>query len=670
MADEYEEIEETEQDELSSIDKTIFLAQSEDDLTSFFDDDELSVLGSDVVRDYKRDEGDREDWLTTAEEAIKSAAQTEDLGTKDYPWPNASNIRYPVLTIGAMQFNARAYPAVVKGDEPVLVKTIGSDKGRRAPQPQMQPQPPAVGPQGPAIDPQGPMIPPQGPSMGQQPQWEVPPGIKAARAARVAEYMNVLVMYRMDDWERDTDKLLFDLPVVGCVFRKLWWNARAGKQMSRLVSAVNVAAPKGAIDVKTASRLTEVRPDVPMYEINLLMRNGTYRDVDLSSESDDEEAPRCLLEQHRLIDLDEDGLPEPYIVTVDKKDGEVLSVRSAFGPEDVIFDGRQVREIDRKVYYVKYDFLPNPEGGFYGLGLGHLLKQVGGVIDTNINMLIDTAHAQAAGGGFLGSGVNLQAGKRGSDVHYEPGKYKPVSVSGTVLRDGIVDLPRPQVSLVSFQVLELMLGAAQEISSAKDVLTGDAKNTGQVGTTLALIEQGLQVYTAIHKRVYRSLKQEYKIIFETIGKYGGQEAAQDYQTILDDPAADFETDFRAVDMDIRPVADPSNVTKMQKIGQAQILLQLVEPIAAAGGRADIILRRALEALDVEAPDEILPEPQPQQPDPAMIAEVEKVIAQTEKLQAEAAVKQGEAQMLPAKAQNMEADTLKKATEAGTEMARA
>jgi hypothetical protein len=163
---------------------------------------------------------------------------------------------------------------------------------------------------------------------------------------------------------------------------------------------------------------------------------------------------------------------------------------------------------------------------------------------------------------------------------------------------------------------------AKEISGSTEVLTGDASNNGQVGTTLALIEQGLQVFNAVAKTTFRSLKEEYNLLKENIRKYGGEAAAKDYLTILDDPEAHFEADLSSNDMDIRPVSDPSTVTRMQKLAKGQFVLGTLEQLAMVGGDPREALRRVYEAADIEDIDKLLPEPKPQAPDPAIMAKAE------------------------------------------------
>jgi chaperonin GroES len=584
------------------------LAAHSGDLTHAMDASSLAELGSRVVEDYEADKSDRSDWEETVKAALQHAAQEGKDAARTYPWNGASCVRYPLLTVGALQFAARAYPAIVKGEEAVSVKVSGRDGG----------------------------VPASQQASGAPQQWAAAPGAKAARAQRVREFLNSTIFTRIDDWESDTDALLHQLPIVGCAFRKVWWDAEAGKQCMALVPALRLIAPIGAKTCRTAPRLTEEIPDVYPIDIYEKMRSGFYRNFDLLRADELDREPRLLLEQHRLIDMDEDGFPEPYVVTVDLEAKEVLRVEANYGPHSVKWNGDgKVARIERGNFYVKYEFFPHPEGKFYGIGLGHLLKHIGAVVDTAINQMVDAGNAQVAGGGFIASGVRLTGTKRTGNLRFQPGEYKTVDVPGDLLRNAIVERTFPGPSQIMMNILEMMLGAATDISSVKDVVTGEASNNGQVGTTLALIEQGLAQFTAIYKRIYRSLKEEYQLLFENIARYGGEQAAKDYAVLLDDPAADFEADFRLNDLDIRPVSDPSSVTKMQKMARAQFLMQFV---GSPGVNPQAIMRRAWEAADVDDPDELFLPPQQPQPDPAVMAKADRDVAEAEKARVEAAGK--------------------------------
>jgi len=590
---------------LSSAEKLLRMAQASGDISEIYTPAKLAEIGETAVTAYERDLADRKEWEDTAREALDACSQEQQQKAKDFPWPNAANMRWPLLTIAAMQFNARMYPAVVKGDEAVLCKIIGSDNGK----PKMGTNPmsgavqpvPLMGQDGkPVLDGSG------------QPQfdWLIPPGAKAKRARRVADYLNTTIFYRMDNWEDDTDALLMQLPATGCVFRKTWYSEGA---KTATISALDLVVPVTARNLKTTPRITEKIRDVFPHEIIEKQRTGYYRTIDLGipkkpDGSENRDGTRLLLEQHCLWDFDDDGLPEPYIVTVDHQTRLVLRIEPNFGPNDIEWNADQSAAVSirRRDFYVKYGMFPHPGGKFYDQGLGHLLKRLGDGIDTMLNQLIDAGTAQTAGGGFIGSGVRLQSRGGGGRIRFAPGEWKTIDVSGDTLRANMVEKTLPDVSPVTFQLLDLILGAAKDIAGIKDVMTGEASNTGQVGTTLALIEQGLQVFNATAKRVFRSLKSDFELLFENISRYGGAAAAKDYADVLDDPEADFGKDFSLGGLDIRPVSDPSSITRMQKMAKAQFILGLLPQIVSMGGDGKEVLTRVLEAVDTEDIDKIFP----------------------------------------------------------------
>lgn len=602
------------------------IAQQPGDISDLFDDQTLATIGADVVEDYDRDEEGRSEWKATVEKALKRAAQERQTLTNPAPY-RRSNVDFPILTVAAQQFNARAYPAICRPGDMVRIKVIGSDKGQPARAPNGEPLVTVNGQQYSASDAAHALasMPPLAegqPAPQPEPVWQVAPGAKQERADRVADYLNVYLGYRMDDWEEDTDLLLTQIPIVGCGFRKCWW--QDGGEVHAYVSALDLVVPQSAKTLKTTPRITERMPDVYPYQIAQRVAAGVYRNVELLQTDEDDQAPRLLLEQHRLIDLDGDGIEEPYIVTVDYETRQALRIEADFGPDDIVLsdDNSSVVRIERPVRYVKYPFLPDPKGGFYDIGFGHLTEQLSDVINATINQMLDAGHAQIAGGGFIAAGLRLQGNNRSDVIRWSPGEYKQVAATGADLRAGIIERTFPNPSPIMMSLLELVLGAARDITSVKDIVTGDAPNTAPVGTTLALIEQGLQVFTAIYKRVYRALGVEYGILFDNLSRFGDEQTAQDYATVLDDAAADFQRDFADSDMDLKPVADPTAVTSAQRIAKAQVL----SGMRGQGLNDMAINRRILEAANIEDIDELMP-PEQSAPDPMTVAKLRQLTSQ-------------------------------------------
>lgn len=611
------------------------IAQSTGDISHLFDPGLLGSLGLRVVEDYTRDLNDRAEWEAPAKQALERAAQ-EEKGEFNFPFTDASAANIPILTTAALQFYARTYPAICKMGEIVKVKVIGSDKGR---QQQLQT------PQGlvPVSQVNGQPVPPGTPDA--QPMWAVPPGAKQKRADRVADYMNVYLQYRMEGWEKETALLLMQLPIIGCGFRKMWWSDDV--QKACFVSALNLILPMEAKGVSDSPRVTEQMPNIYPFQIRKKMASGYYRKVDLAPMGDDAEQGRMLLEQHRWHDLDEDGVDEPYVITVDKESAQVLRIEANFGVDDVTIDdeGDAIAVDANSTFYIQYDFLPNPKGQAYGIGLGHLLAKIGNAINTILRQIIDAETMRIAGGGFIGSGLRLQGNGQTNTLRWQPGEYKNVNLPGAALKDAIWERTLPNASPIMFQVLDLLLGQAKDISAVKDVLTGDASNQGQVGTTMALIEQGLMVYTAIYKSIYRSAGEEFMLIYDNLGSYGGEAAAEDYLTVLDDPEADFTKDFAEKDMDIVPTADPASVTQMQKVAKAQAIGAVAKENPAMNQRE--ATKRQLVALGAEDVDSLLaPENAP--PPPNVMAAVAKTESETEKNKAAAVETMANATYLQAK----------------------
>lgn len=626
------------------------ISQAQGDISSLLDEDTLTRIGADAIRDYEIDDEDRGEWLKTAEKSLKIAAQEKISPPKDAPSYRRSYSSFPILTTAALQFRARAYPAICKSGDMVKVKVIGSDRGRPQVGPDGQPLVSLAGqamplqqaqmilqqaaqqqqPQEPGPDGQ----PAPAPELPQpEPLWQIAPGAKQKRADRVGQYLNIYLEYRVSGWERDTDKLLTQLPIIGCGFRKMRWDAAEGRLKPSYVPGMNLVVPSATVTLDDTPRATEKLEGTFPFKIKERMNSGFYRKVELANTNDDKEHPRLLLEQHCLLDLDGDGVDEPYIVTLDHETQKVLRIEADFDEDDVVLadDDQTVVRVKRRSYYVKYGFLPDPKGGFYDIGFGHLLHGegseeggIGDIINTIIRQALDAAAAQIAGGGWVAAGLRLQGSNRNETMRWNPGEYKTVNATGMALREGIVERTFPQLPPFMFNLLDLMLGAAKDVTSVKDIVTGEASNNGPVGTTLALLEQGLQFFTAIYKGIYLSAGEEFSLMRDNLAAYGGEEAAADYMNVLDDPEADFEKDFADTDTDIKPVSDPSSVTNMQKMAKAQFMMAQL-----GGGLDDLEIRKfSMEVAGIPDIDRFLPKGSAQ-PDPVTMAKVRELASKAD-----------------------------------------
>lgn len=625
-------------DEPSSLDRLTEFAQVGGDISHLLSDDELTELGVKAVREWRIDAGSRAKWLEQAEHSLDVAAQERAEEDKREPaWENAADIYSPLLTIGSLSFAAKASPDLIRGDQVVGIKVF---------QPPEPPQPV----QGPPPQPQNPLqaqqlqMAMQQQAQAQQAQEAAKQNAQAmkdARGARVKFYLNYLIFYRMDGWEDETDQLLHEAPVVGSGFKKVLMSSTGLR--SDYVCATRLTVHNDTKSIYRCPRLTEDFEIYP-YEIEDRIRAGTYRDVDLPpAPGDDPQKPRKFIEQHRMDDLDGDGLAEPYIVTVDTETHQVLRVEPAFTLDDVMTRDGRVTRIERWLPYASFKFLPDMKGRFYGTGYGKLLEPISDSVDATINQLLDAGTAQIAGGGFIASGVRMQGSGQGGVVTFQPGEYPVVNADGATLRESIWERTLPNPSEVSFKLMELMMDWGKSIMSTQDVATGDGPTQAPVGTTFALQNQALLGYRACFKRMFRGFRDEFRLMYMTLKRYGTDRERKEYEELT---GGDFDQDFSGDGTDIQPVADPSVVTKMQKMARVQAIAQWAEgPIGQAAGmtmpeQAQKITKDFLEDIDVDEPDAYVGDVQP---NPEMVAKAQDIQAAAQK-------KQAETQAIPAKLQ--------------------
>lgn len=555
---------------------------------------ELARLGDLVVREYEIDETSRSEWKDEAEKALKFAVQEAE--PKQYPWPEASNIVYPLITSAALQFNARAYAAIIQNRNVVKGVVWGDDKGTPATQTGKIGDAPAMHPDG-------------------SPVWLVPPGQKKQRAQRIGEHMSWQLLEQMPEWEEQTDTMLTQMPIVGGAVRKTFRDPREDENKSLLVPLMNLVWNFHAASFEKAPRHTEIQEFYP-HEVEEMERDDeTFLPVEYGpgdnadgEDPSDSDAPRTFLEQHRRYDLDGDGYAEPLIVTVHKRTSKVVRIVVRYEEDGIILDDKthDLKRIEPVDSYTLYRFLPNPKGGSYPVGFGHLLKPLNEAINTTLNQMFDAGHLQIAGGGFIGTSLSLHAGP----TNFSIGEYKPVNNKGQAIRDSVYTIPWPGPSEVLFQLLGFLVSAGKEVASIQDILTGDAALSNTPPTTmLALIEQGVKVYTAIHKRLYRALKAEFAKLYRLNRIY----LQEDQRYRVGDSWREVTPQDYRLGGGVEPIADPTMVTDMQRLGRAMVVAQaakespLVNPLEA--------VRRMLEASQIDRIDELIPDKMPPPPPP-------------------------------------------------------
>lgn len=564
------------------------------------DSDMLATIGSKVVREYQIDETSRGEWKEKAEKALERAKLKRS--RKTYPFDGAANVKYPLLTTAALQFAARAYPAIVEGQRVVKGQVVGDD----------------------------------------------PNGDKRSKADRISKHMSYQLINEMPEWEEDTDTLLHQLPIVGCCFRKVFYDRTLKRNRSEMVSALDLCVNQKTRSMETVPRISQVFELYP-HEIEERAADGVFINCDdlgtaQTGGDDDEDAPHEFIEQHRYLDLDEDGYREPWIVTVHKETEKVVRIVANFDPAELKIDDAQNRvgRIARYNVFVKYPFFRDPDGGFYDLGLGELLESMSEVIDSTINQMLDAGHLQNAGGGFIGSGLRLKK----NQMRFAPGQYHVVDAAGSKVREAIYNMEHPGPSAVLFNLLGMMIEAGKEISQVKDILSGDVPRQQPATTTLAMIEQGMKVYTSIYKRIHRSLKKEYGLLFALNAKFLPE---QSYFTVMDSQKAVQKSDYEAGSLDVVPVSDPNIVTDMQRMTRAQAYLEAANAPSAAGvlniREAWLRYFEGIGSEDIEKlvlPEQTEPSPEQQLGMQGAAAEVGKKEAEARKTDAEATIAEEEA----------------------------
>jgi len=572
------------------------------------DDETLEKISEFVYQGYQIDVQSLGDWEKNLEEWTKSALQVTD--NKTWPWPDSSNVKFPLVSIAAIQFNARAYPTLVPSNGKIVYcKTIGAD----------------------------------------------PNGEKHKRANRVSTHMSYQLLEEMEDWEDDQDKLLTILPIAGTCFKKTYWESDKQKNCSKLILPTDLIINYWAKSLEDAERKTH-RIEMSQRILREKQLNGLFLDIKLPSPSsknastnevnsaeltipqDDETTPYCILEQHTYYDLDEDGYPEPYIITIEKESKKVLRIVARFYPEGIqLNENNEITSIKAIEYFTKYGFIPNPDGGFYDIGFGRLLGPINASVDTLINQLIDAGSLSNLQAGFIGKGLRIKMG----DTRFKPGEWKAVNATGDDLKKQIFPLPVRDPSSTLFQLLELLIRSGKELASVAEIFVG--KMPGQntpATTTMATIEQGMKIFTAVYKRVYRSMTKEFRKLYTLNKTYLDVETEIE---VLDEPIP--ASDYKGPEEDIRPAADPTAASQQEKLQKIQMVMNLLQ-LGTINSMAVTI--EMLESLEIPNPEKFVQQPQPQ-PDPKMVELEMKGKAEEQKAQ----LKQQELQMKQAMEQQQQ-----------------
>src|SRR5512139_261976 len=562
----------------------------------------IKKIGTEVSDGFESDLNSRSAWERDLEKWTKLALQIVE--EKTYPWKGASNVKYPLLSTAAMQFNARAYPSLVPSDGKIAkCRVIGAD----------------------------------------------PMGEKAARAHRIGVHMSYQLTEEMENWEEEMDRLLLILPITGTAFKKTYFDSSVQRNVSKLVYPTDLVVNYWSKSLEESERKTEIFA-LSKRVLKERQLQGLYRDVKLpdpmiqpeedkrdtrhgfSNPDADETTPYILLEQHGFLDLDEDGYAEPYVILVEKTSREVLRITPRFTSEDVQLDDKnRVIKIIPTEHYTKYSFVPNPDGGFYDIGFGRLLGSINASADTLVNQLIDAGTLNNMQAGFIGKGLRIRMGENS----FTPGEWKAVNATGDDIKKQIFPLPTKEPSPVLMNLLQFLLQSGKELASVAEIFVG--KMPGQntpATTTMATIEQGMKVFTAVYKRIYRSLTKEMRKLYKLNQIYLNP---QQYIEVIDEEVK--QSDYAGPPEDIAPAADPQATMAQEKQAKLQTLMQLLSL-----GTLDPmqVTAYAMEAAEIPNPERFTIKQQG--PNPEQQAAQQAAQQEAQMAQQELAMKQKESDM--------------------------
>ena len=540
----------------------IVVTEHQVNLAEVIDPSSLQTLASELVDAFEQDKDSRKDWLDVFTKGLDLLGiKTEE---REEPFPGATGVHHPLLSESVTQFQAQAYKELLPSGGPVKTRVMGNESPE-------------------AMD----------------------------QSQRVKEFMNYQITEVMQEYDPEMDSLLFYLPLAGSAFKKVYYDNLLGRATSRLVKAEDLVVAYETTDLETSPRFTHVI-SMTGNDLKKLQMNGTYRDVQIGEAGVDLEYNEAkekidelqgiqppladyneysVLELHvnlELPDIDNYGFAVPYIVTILEDSDEILSIRRNWEQGDELFR--------KKEYFVHYKFLPGL--GFYGFGLIHMIGGLTKSATSILRQLIDAGTLSNLPAGFKARGMRVQ----GEDEPLRPGEFRDVDVPGGTIRDALMPLPYKEPSSVLTQLLGVIIDSGRRFASIADMQVGDIGSQQlPVGTTVAMLERGTKVMSAIHKRLHFAQKKEFRLL----AKIFSRSLPPVYP--YDVPGASRE--IKATDFDDRvdiiPVSDPNIFSMAQRVMLAQQELQMAQ---AAPQIHDLreAYKRMYEALEVKDIDGILP----------------------------------------------------------------
>jgi hypothetical protein len=554
------------------------MIEHDSNLAEYLDEEVLKDISMDLRASFEDDLQSRDAW----EETYTKGLDLLGVGSTDrsVPFEGASGVTHPLIAESVTQFQAQAYKELLPSGGPVKTRVMGLSN----------------------------------------PETE-------GQATRVKNFMNYLIMEKMEEFDPDMDQMLFYLPLSGSTFKKVYYDEAKGRPVSKFVAAQDVVVPYTATDLVTAPRITHVLK-MTDNEVRKLQVSGIYRDIELGEPGDNEEDSveqkvdelqgisrtykdeiRNILEIHSVMEIegfeDKDeqgeltGIKLPYIVTIDRGKGDVLSIRKNYAEQDPL---KQTIP-----YFVHYKFMPGL--GFYGFGLTHMIGGLGRAATSILRQLIDAGTLANLPAGFKARGVRV----RNSDDPLQPGEWRDIDVPGGDIRSAITPLPYKEPSATLAQLLAALIEGGRRFLSVADQEANNMGGQAPVGTTVAMLERGMKVMSAIHKRLHYGQKNEFRILARIVAE--NLPPFYPYQVAGASPEIK-QQDFDGR-VDIIPVSDPNIFSMAQRVALAQSQLQLAQSNPEMHNM-HASYQRMYQALEVQNIDEILPPiPEPQPMDPAI-----------------------------------------------------
>ena len=550
-----------------------------DNLADILPEDAVEPIGNEMVQNYMDYKSSRKEWESAYTSGLDLLGFKYENRTE--PFQGASGATHPVLAEAVTQFQAQAYKELLPSDGPVRTQVIGL----------------------------------KNPGTEQQ-------------AQRVKDYMNYLIMDTMKEYESEFDSMLFHLPLAGSTFKKVYYDVPLGRVVSKFVPADELIVPYTATSLDDAEAVIHT-VKISENELRKQQVNGFYSDVELGPPGTDtngelskkerelegtkktgkNEPVYTLLECHVNLDLEgfedvgSDGEPTgiklPYLVTVDEGSRKVLSIRRNYAPDDL--------KKTKIQYFVHFKFLPGL--GFYGFGLIHMIGGLSRTATAALRQLLDAGTLSNLPAGFKQRGVRV----RDEASPIQPGEFKDVDAPGGNLRDAFFPLPYKEPSQTLLQLMGVVVGAGQRFAAIADMQVGDGNQGAAVGTTVALLERGSRVMSAIHKRCYAAMKNEFKLLSKIVAQYLPPEYPYD---VVGGQRNIKQTDFDDR-VDVVPVADPNIFSMSQRITLAQTQLQIATSNPQLHNMYQIY-RNMYNAIGVKDVDAVLPPPAPTAPmDPSL-----------------------------------------------------